>query len=203
MAELKVSFPAPCSEAWDAMAPRGCNRHCASCDTVVHDLAKMTAAQTDRLFDSGEKVCVRAEIEASGRIKTARDERGAARPLLACAGASLSLLAAACQTTPGGRMDGGFELSGTVPWYPSIVAADITSPDGETVGLHVGRDRRFDVHDLRPGAYRLTFTDFCREVHEFADVIITDSDVDLGTLKFDATCIIVGQMKRAVDEAAG
>jgi hypothetical protein len=201
--ELRVSFPAPCTEPWDGMAPRGCDRHCASCDTIVHDLAKLTADQAERLLDSGEKICVRAEIDRTGRVKTAEIGRTASRPLLTCAGASLSLLAAACQTTPGGRMEGGFDLSGEVPSYPWTVKAAITSPDGETVGLHIGRDRRFDVHDLRPGTYKLVFTDSCNQVQEIDGVLIADRDVDLGKLQFETRCIVVGQMQRTIEEADG
>ncbi len=40
MRDLRVSFPKPCDERWEAMAPEGRARLCARCDTVVHDLSQ-------------------------------------------------------------------------------------------------------------------------------------------------------------------
>ena len=121
--------------------------------------------------------------------------------MLACVGASLSLLAAACQTTPGGPVADGHELIGEVPAYPPFSRAKIASEDGERVDLRIGPDRRFEVHDLRPGTYKLSFTDSCGNTQEVEDVVIADSDVDLGRLQLETLCIVVGQMMRVDDQA--
>lgn len=195
--DLKVEFPAPCSESWEEMTNQGCSRHCTTCDTNVHDLSLLTTDETERMLDSGEKLCVRAEVDPEGRIKTADGAHPNARILFACAGASLSLLAAACQTTPGGQIADGHNISGVAPRYPYVVRAEIVSENGESAGLHIGQDRRFDVHKLRPGTYRLSFTDSCGDVFEVKGVVVADGDVDLGQLQWEAQCIIIGQMKRA------
>ena len=39
MGDLRVSFPKPCDEKWQAMTPEGRARVCGRCDKAVHDLS--------------------------------------------------------------------------------------------------------------------------------------------------------------------
>ena len=196
MADLKVSFPKPCSEPWDGMGPRGCNRHCASCDRIVHDLAKLTVEQVEQLLDTDEKVCVRAEFDRQGRIKSAGST---GRAMIVCAGA---LLAAACQTTPGGRVADGATLSGNLGYHIAREAR-IWNDAGESAKLVVGHDGRFDVHGLRPGTYSLQFTVECNQQHDVQGIVVAENDVDLGRLDFETDCIIVGHMVREAPTERG
>ena len=66
LANLEVYFPKPCDEPWDATAPRGCNRHCASCDTIAHDPAALTFEEAGALLLNEDEVCVRAKVDRDG-----------------------------------------------------------------------------------------------------------------------------------------
>ena len=79
MEELEVEIGTSCLETWEEMTTTGCNRHCAACDKVIHDLEQMTGGDAAALLESGEEVCVRAQISASGRVKLA--DNGATRPI--------------------------------------------------------------------------------------------------------------------------
>jgi len=193
MADIKVAFPEPCSESWDGMALRGCDRHCAACDTLVHDLSAMTVEEVESLLDSGERICVRVEVDRRGRVKTGDVARRDARRILACAGA---MLAAACQTTPGGHFENGYTLSGRVLATSFSGGSRIRDSQGDSAKLLIGKDGRFDVHGLSPGSYTLDVLDYCGERHEFTDIAITDTDVDLGRLEIETSCVIVGLIVR-------
>lgn len=114
MNELYVKFPKPCDERWEDMAPSGCNRHCAACDKVIHDLEQMTGAEAQALLDSGEEACVRAKVGPSGDIRLkGSSHRSMPRFRTLAAGAVASLSAAACTGTNSGG-ETGFTLSGSV-----------------------------------------------------------------------------------------
>lgn len=100
MKDTKVEFPNPCSEPWDAISPRGCNRHCASCDKIIHDLTSLTFKEPATLLEHGDEVCVRAKVGPNGMIELMDSGRRTAQRLLAAANASHALAAAACQTVP-------------------------------------------------------------------------------------------------------
>ena len=50
MPDLRVSFPKPCEEKWEAMTPAGRARVCARCDKAVHDLASYTLDEAEALL---------------------------------------------------------------------------------------------------------------------------------------------------------
>lgn len=200
MSDLKVSFPSPCSQPWDEMAPGDRHRRCASCDSSVHDLAQLTGSEIQQLLDSGEKVCARAHVDRSGAVKTADNRCLTRRPILACASVAL---VAACQTAPGGKVENGPTLSGKVPIYGFADGSHITNDNGQSVKLHIGQDGRFDVHGLARGTYSLVIVDYCGASHAFENIEIGDADVDVGELEFEPTCIIVGQMVREDEPGRG
>lgn len=176
------------------MSPYGCNRLCASCDTLVHDLAALTSDEVEQLLDSKERVCVRAEVGPEGKIKTAHSMQRYARSIVVCTGVLLA--AAACQTTPGGRVENGHKLSGHVFAVASSGHSTIRNADGQSAALVIARDGRFDVHGLRPGSYTIEVLDYCGDKHEVADIVIVDRDVDLGRVNFETSCIIIGLIER-------
>jgi hypothetical protein len=74
MTELRIA--SPCHEPWDAMTPHGEGRHCAACDKTVVDVTALapTAArdflqrELPQRIGRGERVCVRAHADRSGRL---------------------------------------------------------------------------------------------------------------------------------------
>jgi hypothetical protein len=74
MTTLRIA--SPCHESWDAMTPDRGGRHCASCDKTVVDVSAMAPAAARGFLDHelparlgrGERVCVRAHADRSGRL---------------------------------------------------------------------------------------------------------------------------------------
>jgi hypothetical protein len=202
VADLKVSFPEPCGEAWEGMTPSGCNRHCAACDKVIYDLAAMTFQDAEALLGQPDPPYVRARIAPDGTISLARDS-GAnrnGRRLVAAVSASMTLATAACQT-PLGAVSPRFEISGeTYSWYSSQQTR-LVAADGRVRRPSLSKDARFRFSNLTPGTYTVSYTDMCGETHVGAPVTVTDEDVDVGMFRWEEECVIVGVMVRA-DEAS-
>jgi hypothetical protein len=200
MADIKVSFPEPCSERWDAMEPRGCNRHCASCDKIVHDLASLTIDEAEALLESGDEVCVRARIRPDGLVKTANGFSRSSKRIMTAIGASVTLATAACQTTEAPKISPRYEIKGHVgnDWAAS---ATLTSSDGKSRSKTLRGDLNFRFSNLRPGTYTLSFMGTCYERHRIENIVIKD-DIDLGAIEFGdeyEDCIIVGRMERETE----
>jgi hypothetical protein len=202
MADLKVAFPSPCNEPWEGMAPVGCNRHCASCDKIIHDLSALKLAEVEHLLESGAEVCVRARVGKRGQIELA-DAAYGKRRMIAAVGASMALATAACHTTPPQERLDRFEISGTLPMVHDGKPV-VRSSDGQTWHVeHAFRSTVFRVPDLYPGVYSLTYHTSCGESRVLEDIVIRDRSVDLGRLEGDDDCIIVGVMIPADRELAG
>ena len=193
MSDVRMAFPEPCGEPWDQMAPSGCNRHCAVCDTEIHDLSALTVEEVEALQESSEKVCVRARIGADGTIVTHRGERAGRRRVIAAAvGASLSL--AACQTTGEPAVTPLYTVSGSFGWGTGERVVTLTRWDGESETKRVAPRRDFRFANLHEGTYVLRMDSDC------ADPIVRQIEVgpahiDVGEVHFDSECIIVGVMQ--------
>ena len=193
MSDVRVAFPEPCGEQWDQMAPRGCNRHCAACDTEIHDLSALTVEGVEALQKSGEKVCVRARIGTDGTIVTRRGERAGRRRVIAAAvGASLSLTA--CQTTGEPAVTSLYTVSGSFGWGTGERVVTLTRWDGESETKRVAPRRDFRFANLHEGTYVLRMDSDC------ADPIVRQIEVgpahiDVGEIHFDSECIVVGVMQ--------
>lgn len=201
MTDLKVSLPTPCSESWDDMAPRGCNRHCASCDTLIHDLSLMTVDETQALLDSGEEVCVRAAVRPDGTIRTATWRTSRSRRIVATVGASLSLATAACQTA---QISPRYEVTGTLYQETGWAwEARLVSSTGKVYKKRVGENQKFKFKNLAPGTYELSFDGSC--VESTVQNIIVNDDLDLGVIKFPEVqdCIVIGKLMRDDDVRNG
>ncbi len=198
MTDVKVTFPKPCDEPWETMAPRGCNRHCAACDTVIHDLAALTLDAAEALLAGKEEVCVRARVGPDGVIALTDAGRGGARRLVAAATASLALATAACQTVP----DAGeprYRITGKFPDKEQFYRAELTSHDGtKWPKRREPGTGRFIFDNLAPGTYTLTTTDNCGERQEIRTITIGADSVDIGRVSPDTndSCIIIGVMRR-------
>ncbi|HSF11800.1 MAG TPA: hypothetical protein VLA50_02410 [Erythrobacter sp.] len=200
MADLEVSFPKPCDEAWDAMSPRGCNRHCAACDTVVHDLAAMTFEEAEALLSREDETCVRAEIAPNGVLKLKPSGRDTGRRMVAAAGASLALATAACQTVPPAEEAPGFAISGAFNQY---LVKSVTLYPGEGKSLSRKPDKKtgsVTFSGLAPGTYSLTINGDCGYYAFLENVTIVDRSVTVSEEAFteessNGCPIIVGRIR--------
>lgn len=195
LADLTVEFPKPCSEPWDQMSPRGCNRHCASCDKIVHDLATLTYAEAEALLELGTEVCVRAQVGTDGTVKLKPDEHRPGRRIVAAIGAGLALATAACQTVPPSDRPNRFEISGKFASIDWTRTAELRSADGRKWGKRREPGTgRFIFENLYPGVYELTVKDMCGNRVPVDTITIADASVDLGRPVPELHCIIVGAM---------
>jgi len=196
MADLKVAFPSPCSEPWEGMAPVGCNRHCASCDKLIHDLSALRLAEVEDLLDSGEQVCVRARVGSGGVVELADPAHGKRR-MIATVGASMALATAACQTVPPEQRPDRFEISGTLPMVQHGKPV-VRSSDGQTWRVEMFyRSTAFRVPGLYPGVYSITYDATCAEPPKVLEnIVIRDRSIELGRLEGEGVepCTIIGVM---------
>ena len=204
MADVRVSFPEPCAEAWEDMAPAGCHRHCATCDKTIHDLAAMALRDAEALLAQPDPPCVRARIAPDGTVRLAGAGSSGrnGRRLIVAVGASVTLATAACQT-PFGAVSPRFEISGeTHSWYSSQ-RTRLAAADGRIRRPALSKDARFRFTNLSPGTYTLSYTDVCGDTHVGAPVTVTDVDIDVGMFRWEEECVIVGVMVREDGPARG
>jgi hypothetical protein len=185
------------------MAPLGCNRHCAACDKVIHDLSALRLAEVEDLLESGEELCVRARVGRGGVVELADAARGTRR-MVATVGASMALATAACQTTPPEERLNRFEISGTLPMVQDGKPV-VRSSDGQTWHVvQAFRSTAFRVPDLYPGVYSISYDASCGEARRVReDIVVRDRSIELGLLEGDGDCIIVGLLVPADRDPAG
>jgi hypothetical protein len=194
MEELYVAFPKPCEEPWEAMAPRGCNRHCASCDKIIHDLAALTFAEAENLLEHEDEVCVRAQIGPDEVVALKDGGRNAARWMMAAAGASLAFAAAACQTVPDSA-EPRYQITGKFGWKDWYYDAELVSADGRSwPKRREAGTGRFIFYDLPPGDYTLSTIDICGDRVEVETFTITNASLEATRSYPESGCIIVGAM---------
>ena len=155
MEELEVEIGTSCHETWEEMTTTGCNRHCAACDKVIHDLEQMTGGDAAALLESGEEVCVRAQISANGRVKLA--DNGTTRPIrvgTAALGAAASLALGACSFFETPREPNGFEITGLTDENQIGKSVRLIG-QGIDETQRIGEDRSCKFVGLQPGTYKL------------------------------------------------
>jgi hypothetical protein len=201
VSDFKVSLPEPCDEKWDDMAPSGCNRQCASCDTVIHDLSLLTVNETENLLESQNELCVRAIVRGDGTVRTAQSRTSRSRRMVAMIGASASLATAACQTP---QVSPRYEIAGLVKPGNFSSYARLTSATGKKYSSKIWWDRKFRFTNLRAGTYSLSFYGSCDEEHRIENIVVND-DLNLGELAWDdeGGCIIIGKLQRADEVGRG
>ena len=196
MSDLYVKFPKPCAEPWEAMSPQGCNRHCATCEKIIHDLEQMTAEDAEHLLASEAELCVRAKVAPGGAIALKPAKTGAARQIMVAAGATLALATAACQTVP----DNGeprYRVTGKFASKDYYYAAELTSPDGRKwPKRREPGTGRFIFDNLPPGTYELSTRGYCEGRQVLETITITDASVEVARTgpELEETCIIIGVM---------
>ena len=200
MSDIEVSFPAPCSQSWDAMEPRGCNRHCAACDQVIHDLSEVGFEEALSLLDA--EACVRAKITAEGTVALAGN---ANRRLFAAVAAPLGLALAACSTTGLGEVTPRYEITGKTRYTEWGSVAVLTDPAGREWRRNLDSRGAFRFSNLHATTYKLTIERNCGEPIEVGEVVVREEDVGLSELDWPQAedCIIIGVFRRVEPRAAG
>ena len=199
MKELRVHFPTPCAEPWDGMAPQGCNRICASCETTVVDLSELTIEDAERLISTEQSLCVRAEVDRAGQVRLRSNVKRTATRMIATIGVGTALLASTANASGKERVAAG-RIAGTVTsqWMDGIVIA--TSSDGKAYSAKAKLDGKYMIRKLPPGSYAVHYVDSCSgEKWDAGSVQVAPA----GTLKFDLAvqldpdkmCIVVGRVE--------
>ena len=196
MRDVRVSFPKPCDAPWEAMVPTGCNRLCARCDTMVHDLAELTLEQAQALLRRDPAACVRARVDADGVVTLKPDPGSTVRRMIAtvAAAASAGVLASGAPAVAAQKHDRAV-ISGKVAasdWPTRITA---TAADGMSRRARMKPDGSFKIRRLRAGIYTLTFTPSCGDAWTVKDVEVADNQpLTLQTTDPDP-CIIIGALR--------
>ncbi len=157
MNDLRVSFPKPCTEQWNEMRPDGCNRHCARCDHLIHDLSRLTLDEAEALVASNDKVCVRAEVASDGVVKLKAG--GNRRRIVAVIGTSVGLMTAASPVfAADGKPRGA--IKGEVLGSCSAGSVIATATDGRVYRAKIGINGRYKVKRLPDGSYEVKVETF-------------------------------------------
>jgi hypothetical protein len=155
MKDLRVSFPKPCSEQWDAMRSEGCDRFCDRCEKTIHDLSQLTLEEAEELARSRDDFCVRVLVGPGGVVQLKRSDARSARRMVATIGASVGILAAsgqaaAVEPTKTGAIKGA--VVGSCGFAGSIIA---TAADGSVYRAKIGMNGRYKVKRLPAGSYEV------------------------------------------------
>lgn len=194
MPDLRVSFPKPCDEAWEAMTPSGCDRVCARCDHVVHDLAAYTMDEAEALLRANPDGCVRAQIGPDGAVALKPGRGGKARRMVIAAAATAGLLAASSPAYAKRERAPG-AISGTAEAYGSRVRIIATGADGRTYRVRTDASGRFTIRNLPAGAYRLRFEPICGDGATVENVIVRDGETVMPGIQELGGCIVVGLLR--------
>lgn len=193
MRDLRVSFPRPCGEAWEAMTPAGRARVCGRCEKPVHDLTHYTADEAQALLRGNPETCVRARIGGDGMVALKKSRRGEARRMVIAAAATAGLLAAgapvlAKQGRPAGVIAGKVQY----PAFRTRVTA--TRTDGLTFRARVKGSGRFRIGQLPAGTYALSFVPSCGDSWTVENVVVGAGETIVPDVRSPNGCITVGML---------
>jgi len=201
MPDLRVSFPRPCDEKWEAMAPAGCNRVCAKCDTLIHDLASYDLDEAEALLRANPGSCVRARIGPDGTVALKPKRGGKARRMMVAVAATAGLLSAATPALARQERPGG-AIAGTVEGYGTQVRVTVTDASGRTRGTR-SRNGRYRIRHLPAGTYSVTLSPSCGEPKTVENVVVRDGETLVPNVADLEVCIIVGQLRIEDDSSGG
>jgi hypothetical protein len=194
MRDLRVSFPRPCDEKWEAMALAGCSRLCARCDRLVHDLSHYELGEAEALLRRDPDTCVRARIDADGVVALKPGRGGKARRMVIAAAATAGLLTAGAPAfARRDRPDGA--IAGNVGSYGIRTRVTATGTDGRTFRATAKSDGRFRIRRLPAGTYRLTFVPDCGDSRTVENVVVGDGETLLPGVQDVGACIIIGLLR--------
>jgi hypothetical protein len=198
MRDLRVSFPRPCEEKWEAMTPAGRARICARCDKAVHDLASYTLDEAKELLRDPQ-ACVRARIRGDGSIAL-KPSRGSARRMVIAAAATAGLLTAGAPALAKGDQPGG-TIAGRVKFAEFRTRVTATDTEGRIFRTKVKSKGQFRIRHLPAGTYSLSFKPGCGESWTIADVVVGAGETSLPNIESPDGCITVGMLR--IEEVRG
>lgn len=188
MPDLRVIFPKPCDESWDAMRPAGRTRDCARCATLVHDLSNYDVQEAEVLIRRERGVCVRAQVRADGTV--ALRARAGLRQMVATLGATVVLVTAP-QATAKERPSG--MITGTV-WNTGVLRVTATNAAGAIFRKTVRGDQ-YRLKHLPAGTYTLSFEPDCGDAWTVTGVEVDSGETVVPENKQGSGCIIVGMIQ--------
>jgi len=191
MSDLRVRFPRPCDERWEAMTPAGRARMCVRCDKAVFDLSRYDLDEAEALLRAKPGLCVRACVDADGAVALKPGRQDGRRRMIVAAAVTAGLLATAGPALaredhrPGslaGRVDGG-------SWGGTVVATD---REGRTFRARMRANGRYRIGRLPAGTYMLTFDTGCGGRWTVENVVIGDGESVVRDSESPNVCITVG-----------
>ena len=200
MRDLRVSFPRPCDESWEAMQPAGCDRVCDRCDRAVHDLANYRIGEVEALLRRDPLSCVRAQVGADGVVALRPGRRGGARRMVIAAAATAGLLGAGAPALAKREGPGG-AIAGKVDSFGFRVRVTATGPDGRTFRAKSGTSGRFRMKRIPAGTYRLSFVPECGDEWTLDNIVVGDGETIVRDVEDRTRCIIIGRL--SIEEDRG
>lgn len=199
MTDLRISFPDPCGESWDAMRPSGCDRICATCSETVHDLARLTVQEAEALLREPGKHCVRAQVGPDGALSLRSGPSGRSRRMVVAVSASVGLFASACETVPSAATPTG-AIVGTVGRFSNVTSVRAVSDDGRARQTRVRADGSYRLERLPYGAYSLRFIGSCG-TWDGEPITLGEPEHSVGAPADMPECVIIGMAKIEDDRA--
>ena len=198
MRDLRVSFPRPCDESWEAMTPEGRARICARCDKAVHDLASYTLDEAEALLRGNPGACVRARIRSDGSIAL-KSGRGNARRMVIAAAATAGLLTANAPALAKDNRPGG-AIAGHVKFAEFRTRVTATDMGGRIFRTKLKSKGQFRIRHLPAGTYSLTFKPGCGQSWTIENVVVGAGETSLPNIESPDGCITVGMLRIEKDE---
>jgi hypothetical protein len=194
MADLRVSFPKPCDEKWEAMTPAGCARVCGRCDRPVHDLSLHSLDEAEALLRRDPAACVRARIRADGSVALKPGRRGEKRRMMIAIAATAGMLAASAPALAGRDRPNG-AIVGNVESFWSHTRVTATDANGQTYRTRVKGDGRFRIGHLPGGTYTLSFVPDCGERWTVENIVVGAGETIVPRAPHEGQCIVVGLLR--------
>ena len=200
MRDLRVSFPKPCDEKWEAMRPTGCGGVCGRCDKPVHDLSYYALDEAEALLRGNPGTCVRAHIDSDGIVALKPSRRGDARRMVIAVAATAGLVAASAPAfaTPD-RPNGA--IAGNVETFGIRMRVTATGTNGQTFRARVKGNGRFRIRHLPAGTYKLTFVPDCGNSWSVEHVVVRDGETIMPNVQNAGGCIVIGMLR--IEEERG
>ena len=194
MRDLCVSFPRPCDQNWEGMAPAGCARICAKCDTAVHDLSQYELGEAEALLRENPSTCVRARIRADGRIALKpRLNSVTARMMIAVAATAGVLAAGEPALARQDRPEGA--IAGHIAYVGVRVRVTATGAGGQVLRTRARSDGHFRIRRVPAGTYTLTFVPDCGNSWTVNNVVVGNGETNLSNIPNSDECIVVGMLR--------
>ena len=202
MDDLRVRFPRPCDEKWEAMTPAGCDRICARCDTVIHDLSSLEFDEAEALLRRGAETCVRARIDADGVVALKPGRGGNIRRMVIAAGVSAGLLAGTPALAQQERPEGS--ITGRADTYAFRVKVTATDANGKSFRTTARNSKgKYRFKHLPAGTYKLAFASDCGEEWTVENVVVGSGETVVPDSRPEDACIVVGMLRIEGSDAAG